>query len=137
MEKLPHKSFKLVNEFQFHPNPNKLKMKPWGYGKKKKGVRAIYLLVFFGKVIKVGKSEDFFRRMNDYKYKVGRACDHLTPTLNKLIKENNQSIKIYARSYCREALVDDEWGGKTLMAECVSTAERKWKEYHKDTIIFK
>ena len=137
MEKLPHKSFKLVNEFQSHPEPDKLRMKPWGYGKRKKGIRTIYLLVLFNKVIKVGKSEDFFRRMDDYKYKVGYACKHLTPTLNQLIKENHQNIKIYARSYCREALVDDKWGEKILMTECISTAERKWKEYYKDTIIFK
>ena len=71
-----HASFKLVNYFRIHPNPNKLKMDRWKRGTTRK-VKAIYLLVLAGKVIKVGQSIDFYRRMVDYKYQVGQLKIHM------------------------------------------------------------
>lgn len=130
-----HQSFKLLNYFHLHPDPNKLKMDRWSYGTTKK-VKAVYLLVLAGRVIKVGQSIDFYRRMKDYKYQVGYACKTLTPALNKMIRESGESIRIYVRFYDQELYRIDEWGEKVLQTDCVFAAEKKWKEYYKDSIIF-
>lgn len=130
-----HPSFKLLNEFTASKNPHKLDMNRWPRGFRRK-VKAIYLLVLEGKVIKVGQSIDFFRRMNDYKYRIGHACKTLTPKLNKMIQDSNESIKIYVRFYDKEIYRKDEWGEKVLQTDCVFAAEKKWKKIYKDTIIF-
>lgn len=130
-----HPSFRLLNHFHAHPDPNKLKLTRWKRGVVKK-VKAVYLLVLKGKVIKVGQSIDFYRRMNDYKYRIGYACKVLTPELNKMIKEAGESIEIYVRFYDEELYRTDQWGEKVLQADCVFTAEKKWKLIYEDTIIF-
>lgn len=130
-----HPSFKLVNHFQSHPNPNRLQTTRWERGVIKK-VKAVYLLVLKGKVIKVGQSIDFYRRMNDYKYRVGYACKVLTPKLNKMIKDAGESVEIYVRFYDEELYRTDQWGEKVLQTDCVFAAEKKWKFFYKDTIIF-
>ena len=130
-----HPSFQLVNTFQAHPDPNRLSINRWPRGFKKV-VKAVYLLVHKGEVIKVGQSINFFRRMDDYKYRKGYACAVLTPELNKMIVEAGEDIQIYVRFYDQELYRVDEWGEKVLQTDCVFAAEKKWKEYYKDTIIF-
>jgi hypothetical protein len=130
-----HPSFKLLNNFYAHPDPNKLSMNRWPRGLPRK-VKAIYLLVLKGKVIKVGQSIDFFRRMNDYKYRIGYACKVLTPKLNEMIREAGEDIQIYVRFYDQELYRVDEWGEKVLQTDCVFNAEKKWKDFYKNTVIF-
>lgn len=130
-----HPSFQLINTFQASPNPNRLIMTRWPNGFKRV-VKAVYLLVQKGKVIKVGQSINFFQRMKNYKYQEGHSCKVLTPTLNKMIVEAGEDIQIYVRFYDQELYRIDEWGEKVLQTDCVFAAERKWKEYYKDTIIF-
>ena len=130
-----HQSFKLLNYFSTHPDPNKLTMQRWPRGLKRR-VKAVYLLVFKGEVIKVGQSIDFFRRMNDYKYRVGYACKELTPKLNKLITDSGEDIKIFVRFYNQELVRIDKWGEEVLQTDCVFAAEKKWKDYYKESIIF-
>ena len=77
------KGFKLITEFQHHSNPNRLKTDRFPKGVRKEKITAIYLLEFKGKIIKVGQSINLFRRINDYKFRIGFACKHL---LLKLIK---------------------------------------------------
>jgi len=127
-----HPSFKLVN--YFYPRKNKLTMDRWPHGSKRV-VRAVYLLVLDGVVIKVGQSIDFFRRMNDYKYAIGHSCKKLTPILSEFLKQENTSIEIYVRFYDEELYRIDEWGEKVTQTDCIISAERKWKEYYKDTIL--
>ena len=130
-----HPSFKLLNEFTASKNPNKLDMNRWPRGFRRR-VKAVYLLVLKGKVIKVGQSINFFQRMDQYKYRIGHACEHLTPELNELIKHAGENIKIYVRFYDKEIYRKDEWGEKVLQTDCVFAAEKKWMEIYKDTIIF-
>lgn len=130
-----HPSFKLINRMYAHRDPNKLKMDAWARGTVKK-IKAVYLLVLNGTVIKVGQSIDFYRRMNDYKYRVGYACKVLTPMLNKMIREAGEDIKVYVRFYGEELHRIDEWGEPVLQTDCVFAAEKKWKDYYKESIIF-
>jgi hypothetical protein len=130
-----HPSFNLINYFYAHPDSNKLKMDKWIRGSKHK-VKAVYLLVLEDKIIKVGQSIDFYRRMNDYKYRIGYACKVLTPELNKLIRKAGEPVKIYVRFYDQELYRIDEWGEKVLQTDCVFAAEKKWKEIYNQTLIF-
>jgi|TARA_Y100000310_G_scaffold233697_1_gene236594 hypothetical protein len=130
-----HPSFELVNEFKDPNNPNKLSTNRWPRGFKRR-VKAVYLLVLKGKVIKVGQSINFFRRMDDYKYRIGVACYHLTPDLNKLIRHTKENIQIYVRFYDEEKIRVDEWGEEVLQTDCVFAAEKKWKEIYKKTLKF-
>ena len=130
-----HPSFNLINHFYAHPDPNKLKTDKWIRGSKRK-VKAVYLLVLKDKVIKVGQSIDFYRRMNDYKYCSGHACKVLTPKLNQLIRKAGEPVKIYVRFYDQELYRTDEWGEQVLQTDCVFAAEKKWKEIYKKTLKF-
>jgi len=130
-----HPSFILLNRMYPHPDPNKLKMDRWAHGTVKK-IKAVYLLVLNSRVIKVGQSIDFYRRMKDYKYRVGHACETLTPALNKMIREAGEDLKVYVRFYGEELYRTDEWGEQVLQTDCVFAAEKKWKEYYKESIIF-
>ena len=129
-----HPSFKLVNYFYPHKSKLKLTMDRWPHGSKRV-VRAVYLLVLDGVVIKVGQSIDFFRRMNDYKYAIGYSCKKLTPILSEFLKQKDTRIEIYVRFYDEELYRIDEWGEKVTQTDCVVSAEKKWKEYYKDTIL--
>ena len=130
-----HPSFDLVNEFLVHDNPNKLKMNKWPRGIRRK-VKAVYLLSLKGKRIKVGQSINFFQRMDHYKYRIGHACKHLTPEINKLILDSGENVKIYVRFYDKERRRKDEWGDWVLQTDCVFAAEKKWMEFYKKDIIF-
>ena len=131
-----HPSFNLINHFYAHPDPNKLKTDKWIRGSKRK-VKAVYLLILKDKVIKVGQSIDFYRRMDDYKYRRGYACAVLTPTLSKLIVDNSSDIELYVRFYDEALTRVDEWGEEVLQTDCVFAAEKKWKECYSSTIMFK
>ena len=129
-----HPSFKLVNYFYPHKSKLKLTMDRWPHGSKRV-VRAVYLLVLDGVVIKVGQSMNFFRRMNDYKHAIGYSCKKLTPILSEFLKQKDTRIEIYVRFYDEELYRIDEWGEKVTQTDCVVSAEKKWKEYYKDTIL--
>jgi len=131
-----HQSFKKVNTFSAHKDPSKLKLESWPYGSRQTR-KAVYLLVQNGKVIKVGQSIDFYRRMDHYKYGQGYACAVLTPVLNKMIVVNNSDVELYVRFYDQALTRIDEWGEEVVQTDCVFAAERKWKEYYSSTIMFK
>jgi hypothetical protein len=131
-----HQSFKKVNTFSAHEDPNKLRLDNWPY-KSKQTRKAVYLLVQNGKVIKVGQSIDFYRRMDHYKYGQGYACAVLTPVLNKMIVVNNSDVELYVRFYDQALTRIDEWGEEVVQTDCVFAAERKWKEYYNSTVMFK
>ena len=131
-----HQSFEKVNTFSAHEDPNKLRLNSWPY-KSKQTRKAVYLLVQEGKIIKVGQSIDFYRRMDDYKYRRGYACAVLTPTLSKLIVDNSSDIELYVRFYDEALTRVDEWGEEVLQTDCVFAAEKKWKECYSSTIMFK
>ena len=128
-----HKSFKLINRMYAHENPNKLRMDHWIRGTKRKR-KAVYFLVLKNKVIKVGQSIDFYRRMNDYKYQIGHSCKVLSPKINKLIRDNGEDVKVYVRFYDNELYRIDEWGEKVIQTDCVVAAEKKWQKVYKKTI---
>jgi hypothetical protein len=131
-----HQSFEKVNTFSAHEDPNKLRLDSWPY-KSRQTRKAVYLLVQKGKVIKVGQSIDFYRRMDNYKYRQGYACAVLTPVLNKMIVDNGSDIELYVRFYDQALTRVDEWGEEVLQTDCVFAAEKKWKEYYSSTIMFK
>jgi hypothetical protein len=134
-KKVVHESFNLVNCFSAHPDPNRLSMMRWKNGTISKR-RAVYLLVLSGKVIKVGQSINYFRRMNDYRYRIGYSCKNLTPELNKMIREAGEDILIFVRYYDDDEYREDEWGEKVLHSACLSSAENKWQEVYSDTLKF-
>lgn len=130
-----HKSFTKINSFISTDRDDRLQITPWERGVRRV-VKAVYLLVLDGVVKKVGQSIDFFRRMDDYKYASGYACSHLTPTINNMLRENKTNMDIYVRFYDQTLTRVDEWGEEVLQTDCVFAAERKWKDYYKETLIF-
>ena len=130
------KGFKLITEFQHHSNPNRLKTDRFPKGVRKEKITAIYLLEFKGKIIKVGQSINLFRRINDYKFRIGFACKHLTPKINKMITDSGENVKVYVKFYSDIHWVDDEDFGRVPLKNDMLYLENQWKEKYKEHLIF-
>tara|TARA_R100001244_G_scaffold52432_2_gene45486 strand:+ start:90 stop:584 length:495 start_codon:yes stop_codon:yes gene_type:complete len=130
-----HPSFNLLNEFLPHEREDRLHMHRWPKGFTRRA-KAVYLLELKGKIIKVGQSINFFRRMNDYKYQIGHSCQHLTPELAALINHTGENIKIYVRFYDDIKIRIDNWNEEVLQTDCIFAAEKKWMEFYKKDLIF-